>query len=81
MIGGAKYVSIRVCERVPNGVGVAKPRTRREPLVCELGLLERRLAKLEVDEDYGEALQMHARARLGGARRQNAFLLKCKAIA
>ena len=49
--------------------------------MCELGLLERRLAKLEVDEDNGEALQAHARARLGGARRQNVFLLMCKATA
>ena len=59
----------------------APDQKRSIPLVCELGLLERCLAKLEVDEDYGEALQTHARARLGGARRQNAFLLKCKAIA
>ena len=50
-------------------------------LVCELGLLERRLANLEVDEDYGEDLQAHARARLGGAKWQNVFLLKYKAIA
>ena len=49
--------------------------------MCELGLLEWCLAKLEVDEDYGKALQARARARLGGARRQNVFLLKCKAIA
>ena len=59
----------------------APDQKRNIPLVCELGLLERRLAKLEVDEDNGEALQAHERARLGGARRQNVFLLKYKAIA
>ena len=52
-------------------------------LVCELGLLERCFAKLEADEDYGEALQARERererARMGGARRQNVFLLMCKA--
>ena len=42
---------------------------RSIPLVCELGLLEWRFAKLEADEDYGEALQARARARMGGARR------------
>ena len=41
---------------------------RSIPLVCELGLLEWCFAKLEVDEDYGEALQAHVRARMGGAR-------------
>ena len=50
-------------------------------LVCELGLLERCFAKLEADEDYGEALQARARARMGGARWQNVFLLMCKATA
>ena len=59
----------------------APDQKRNIPLVCELGLLERCLAKLEVDEDYGEALQASASARLGGARRQNVLLLKCKAIA
>ena len=49
--------------------------------MCELGLLERRLAKVEVEEDYGEVLQARTRARLGGARQKNAFSLKCKAIA
>jgi hypothetical protein len=49
--------------------------------VCELGLLERRLAKVEVEEDYGKVLQARARTRLGGARWKNVFSLKCKAIA
>ena len=49
--------------------------------MCELGLLEWQFAKLELDEDYGEALQARARARMGGARRQNVFLLMCKATA
>ena len=49
--------------------------------MCELGLLEWCLAKLEVDEDYGKALQACARARMGGARQQNVFLLMCKATA
>ena len=48
---------------------------RSIPLVCELGLLERRFAKLEADEDYGEALQACARERFG-ARQQNWVLLK-----
>jgi len=52
---------------------------RSIPLVCELGLLEWQFAKLEVDEDYGEALQERARARMSGARQQNVFLLMCKA--
>ena len=43
---------------------------RSIPLVCELGLLEWHFAKLELDEDYGEALQACARARFG-ARLQN----------
>ena len=59
----------------------AADQKRSIPLVCELGLLEWCLAKLEVYEDYGEALQACARAWLGGARGQNVFLLKCKAIA
>ena len=42
---------------------------RSIPLVCELGLKEWRFAKLEADEDYGEALQARERARMGGARR------------
>ena len=33
----------------------APDRKRSIPLVCELGLLEWRFAKLEADEDYGEA--------------------------
>ena len=40
---------------------------RSIPLVCELGL-EWQFAKLEADEDYGEALQASARARMSGAR-------------
>ena len=52
---------------------------RSIPLVCELGLLEWHFAKLEADEDYGEALQACARARMGGARQQNDFLCKAKA--
>ena len=59
----------------------APDQKRSIPLVCELGLLEWRFAKLEVDEDYGEALQACARARMGGARQQNIFLLMCKATA
>ena len=46
----------------------APDRKRSIPLVCELGLLEWRFAKLEADEDYGEALQASARARMSGAR-------------
>ena len=46
---------------------------RSIPLVCELGLLEWHFAKLEADEDYGEALQARARAKLGGARWWNVF--------
>ena len=52
---------------------------RSIPLVCELGLLEWHFTKLEADEDYGEALQACARARMGGARQQNEFLCKAKA--
>ena len=52
---------------------------RSIPLVCELGLLEWHFAKLEADEDYGEALQACARAMMGGARQQNDFLCKAKA--
>ena len=48
------------------------------PLVFELGLLERRYAKLEVDDDYGEVLLARPRARLGGAKRWNVFLLEYK---
>ena len=59
----------------------APDQKRSIPLVCELGLLEWRFAKLAMNEDYGEALQARARAWLGGARGQNVFLLKCKAIA
>ena len=62
--------------------GVAKPQTRKGAFLwCELGLQEWQFAKLEADEDYGEALQARARARIGGARLQNAFLLMCKATA
>ena len=83
MIGGAKYVSFRVCERVLKWSGGVKASDQKRgiPLLCELELLKRRFAKLEADEDYGEALQAHTRARMGGARRQNAFLLMCKATA
>ena len=49
--------------------------------MCELGLLAWRFAKLEADEDYGEALQARVRARMGGARQHNVFLLMCKARA
>ena len=59
----------------------APDQKRSIPLVCELGLLEWRFAKLAMNEDYGEALQARARARIGGARLQNAFLLMCKATA
>ena len=52
---------------------------RSIPLVCELGLLEWCFAKLVADEDNGEALQVRTRARMGGARRLNVFLLMCKA--
>ena len=41
---------------------------RSIPLVCELGLQEWQFAKLEADEDYGEALQARGRARMGEAR-------------
>ena len=41
---------------------------RSIPLMCELGLLEWRFAKLAADEDYGEALKVRTRARMGGAR-------------
>jgi hypothetical protein len=54
---------------------------RSIPLICELRLLEWCFAKLAADEDYGEALQARARARMGGARQQNIFLLMCKATA
>ena len=83
MIGGAKYVSFRVCKRVLKWSGGVKASDQKRgfPVVCELELLERRFAKLEADEDYGEALQARARARMGGARRQNVFLLMCKATA
>jgi len=47
----------------------APDQKRSIPLVCELGLLEWCFAKLEADEDYGEALQARERARMGGARR------------
>ena len=46
----------------------APDQKRSIPLVCELGLLEWQFAKLEADEDYGEALQASARARMSGAR-------------
>ena len=59
----------------------APEQKRSIPLVCELGLLEWRFAKLLADEDYGEALQARERARMGGARWQNVFLLMCKATA
>ena len=49
--------------------------------MCELGLLEWHFAKLEADEDYGEALQARTRARMDGARQQMFFLLMCKATA
>ena len=78
MIGGAKYVSFCVCEwglKWSEGLK-ASDQKRSIPLVCELGLLERRYAKLEADEDCGEILQVHARARLGGSRRRNCVLLK-----
>ena len=48
---------------------------RSIPLVCELGLLEWHFAKLEADEDYAKALQVRSRARMGGTRQQNVFLL------
>ena len=54
---------------------------RSIPLVCELGLHEWRFAKLEADEDYGEALQARTRARMGGTRQQNVFLLMYRATA
>ena len=78
MIGGAKYVSFHVCKRVLKWSGGVKASDQKRgiPLVCELGLLERRYAKLEADEDCGEILQVHARARLGGSRRRNCVLLK-----
>ena len=57
----------------------ASDQKRSIPLMCELGLLERRDAKTETDEDYGEALQVRATARLGGARQWNVFLLECNA--
>ena len=59
----------------------APDQKRSIPLVCELGLHEWRFAKLEADEDYGEALQARTRARMSGARQQNVFLLMCKATA
>ena len=59
----------------------APDQKRSIPLVCELGLLEWQFAKLEADEDYGEALQARTRARMSGARQQNVFLLMCKATA
>ena len=59
----------------------APDQKRSIPLVCELGLLEWCFAKLEADEDYGEALQARERARMGGSRQQNVFLLMCKATA
>ena len=71
MIGGAKYVSFRVCERVLRWSGGVKASDHKRsiPLVCELGMLERRCAKLKADEDYGEVCK-HARGQgwveLGG---------------
>ena len=78
MIAGTKYISFRVCERVLKWSGGVKASNQKRSilLVCELGLLERRYAKLEADEDCGEILQAPARARLGGARRRNCVLLK-----
>ena len=59
----------------------APDQKRSIPQVCELGLLEWCFAKLRENEDYGKALQECARARLGGARWWNVFLLMCKAKA
>ena len=80
MIGGAKYVSFCVCEwglKWSEGLK-ASDQKRSIPLVCELGLLERRYEKLEADEDYGEVLQARSRARLGGTKWWNVFLLEYK---
>ena len=81
MIGGAKYVSFRVCEQVLKWSGGVKASDLKRgiPLVCELELLERRFAKLEADEDYGEILQARTKATFG-ARQQNWVLLKYTAM-
>ena len=81
MIGGAKYISFCVCERVLKWSGGVKALDQKRciPLAFELELPERRYAKQEADEDYGEALQVRARASMGGAKRRNVFLLMCKA--
>ena len=48
MIGGAKNVSFRVCQRVLKWSGGVKASDQKRgiPLVCELGLLEQHFAKL-----------------------------------
>ena len=82
MIGGAKYVSFRVCERVLRWSGGVKAsdHKRRIPLVCELGLLERRYAKLEANEDYGEVFASAHEGKVGWSQVVECyFLLKCKA--
>ena len=57
-------------------------RKRSIPLAfCMQELLDWGYARLAVDEDYVYALQARARARMGGARQQNVFLLMCKARA
>ena len=55
-------------------------RMRSIPLAfCMQELLDWGYTRLAVDEDYVYALQASARARMGGARQQNVFLLMCKA--
>ena len=57
-------------------------RKRSIPLAfCMQELLDWGYTRLAVDEDYVYALQASARARMGGARQQNVFLLMCKARA
>jgi hypothetical protein len=53
---------------------------RSIPLVCELGLLERRFAKVEADDDYGETLQARE-SKDGWSQAVEGFLLKRRAKA
>ena len=50
----------------------APDQKRSIPLVSELGMLERCLAKLEVDEDYGEAL-LACKGRVGWSQAAECF--------
>ena len=55
---------------------------RSIPLVCELRILERRYAKLEANEDYGEVFASAHEGKVGWSQVVECyFLLKCKAKA